>query len=63
MYSPGVSNKMHRMSKVNIEYILSITDIFSEDDMAILSDVGKYEDLYNEDFDYFDKKIIIVEDQ
>lgn len=63
MYSPGVSTMMHKLSLVNIKYILSIGDLFNEDDMAVLTQIGTYQDLYNEDFDYFQKKVFVVDTQ
>jgi hypothetical protein len=62
-YSPGASNKMHNVSLKNINYILSIVDIFNEEDMAILKEVGRHEDLYNEEFDYFAKRFVFVENE
>jgi hypothetical protein len=60
-YSPGASNKMHNVSAVNMKYALSIVDIFNSEDMAILKEVGKHDDLYNEDFDYFSNKITMAD--
>ena len=47
-YSPGATNKMHEISQENMNYILSLTEMFNDDDITLLAKIGKYEYFYNQ---------------